>query len=123
MSIVYVVVNIISFHAIITCHFQIKLLKDGKEIPDELQAKLLSKQAKAEASPPTASDSKANISTNEEIELLKSKVSKIHAHTHTPFSSSLFIDIFQKIWKMNKYPCFEDKPAWLVNTNLAIIGD
>ncbi|BFY98234.1 hypothetical protein BsWGS_01275 [Bradybaena similaris] len=56
---------------------QIKLLKDGKEIPDELQAKLLSKQAKAEASPPTASgDSKANISTNEEIELLKSKIKR-----------------------------------------------
>ncbi|CAG5123064.1 unnamed protein product, partial [Candidula unifasciata] len=56
---------------------QIKLLKDGKEIPEELQEKLLSKQAKAEASPPTAGgDSKANISTNEEIELLKSKIKR-----------------------------------------------
>ena len=50
-------------------------MKDGKDVPAELQEKLVKTQAKAEAAPPpSAGDSKDNISQNEEIELLKSKV-------------------------------------------------
>ena len=54
---------------------KINLIKEGKDVPTELQEKLVKTQAKAEAAPPpSAGDSKDNISQNEEIELLKSKV-------------------------------------------------
>ena len=53
-------------------------MKEGKDIPEDLQAKLASTQAKAEATPPTPTKpppSGEEISTAQEIELLKSKVS------------------------------------------------
>ncbi|KAH9513358.1 Golgin sub A member 4 [Bulinus truncatus] len=58
-------------------NMQIKLLKEGKEIPENLQTKLTISQAKAEAPPPSSGrEINTNISQNEEIELLKSKIKR-----------------------------------------------
>ncbi|KAK0044523.1 golgin subfamily A member 4-like isoform X3, partial [Biomphalaria pfeifferi] len=58
-------------------NMQLKLLKEGKDIPEELQTKLVITQAKAEAPPPSSGgEPKAKISQNEEIELLKSKIKR-----------------------------------------------